>query len=196
MNKYEEKYTNDGFSHIAGVDEAGRGPIAGPVVSAAVILDPSYTYEYINDSKKLTEKQRLLAYNDIKKHAVVSVSLIDAKVIDEINILEATKLSMLNSIKGLRLKPSVVLIDAVELKSNYKTVSIIKGDQKSISIAAASIVAKVTRDNIMKDYSLIYPEYNFHKNKGYPTKEHKLLVEKYGACDIHRRSFAPIKYLK
>lgn len=196
MTKYEEKYIKKGYVNIIGIDEAGRGPIAGPVVAASVLLKKDYKYSYINDSKKLTERQRNIAYEDIMKNAIVGIGIINNKIIDKVNILEATKLAMLKSIENINVIPEIVLIDAVKINTNYETLSIIKGDQKSISIAAASIIAKVTRDNIMKEYGLKYPLYLFEKHKGYPTKQHKELVEIYGACSIHRKTFAPIKYLK
>lgn len=195
MKSYENHYLKQGYTNIAGIDEAGRGPIAGPVVAAAVILNKDYDYTYINDSKKLSEKQLKLAYDDIMQNAKVGVAIVDNYRIDEINILEATKESMIKAAYNLSVQPDILLIDAVKLKVAIKSESIIKGDQKSLSIAAASIIAKVTRDDIMRKYDLKYPIYNFAKHKGYPTKQHKELVLTHGPCDIHRMSFAPLKYL-
>lgn len=195
MKSYENHYLKQGYTNIAGIDEAGRGPIAGPVVAAAVILNIDYDYTYINDSKKLSEKQLKLAYDDIMQNAKVGVAIVDNYRIDEINILEATKESMIKAAYNLSVQPDILLIDAVKLKVAIKSESIIKGDQKSLSIAAASIIAKVTRDDIMRKYDLKYPIYNFAKHKGYPTKQHKELVLTHGPCDIHRMSFAPLKYL-
>lgn len=196
MTEYENKYLNVGYQYIAGIDEAGRGPIAGPVVAAAVILKPNFDYGYINDSKKLSQKKLVDAYDAIINNAIVGIGIVDNNTIDKINILEATKLAMRNAVDNLEIEPEVLLVDAVELKGAIISESIIKGDQKSISIAAASIIAKVTRDRIMIKYDENYPEYNFKKHKGYPTKEHKEKVFKNGICEIHRKTFAPIKFLE
>ena len=192
MLDYELEYFNNGVKLIAGVDEAGRGPLAGPVCAAAAImpLDKDKIIEEINDSKKLTEKKREALYDKIISTAIAyKIVLIDEKTIDEINILNATKKGMKEAILGLSVKPELVLLDAVNLDLDIKSESIIKGDAKSYNIAAASILAKVTRDRLMLELDKIYPEYNFKKHKGYGTKEHIENLKKYGKCDIHRDSF-------
>lgn len=200
MRKYENEYINKGYNLISGTDEAGRGPIAGPVVAATVILNNDLDYSYINDSKTLTEKRRIDAFNKLKEEAIsISYSVIDEKVIDKINILEATKLAMEKSIKSLSIKPDIALIDQVKLNNiNIPTLSIVKGDKLSKSIAAASIIAKVIRDNLMYEYDLKYPNYDFKNNKGYLTKKHREAINKYGPISIHRRTFEPVKsyYIK
>ena len=187
MNFYEKKYNK--YKNIAGIDEVGRGPLAGPVVSCAVILPYDFDVP-VRDSKKLTEKKRLEFYEKILERAsAVSLGIIDSKKIDEINILEATKLSMINAIKNLEVSPDFLLIDALSLKVDIPQVAIIGGDDKSISIAAASIVAKVTRDEIMREYDKTYPDYGFAKHKGYGTKQHREAILEHGTCQIHRISF-------
>lgn len=194
MREYENKLLLQGFLNIAGVDEAGRGPVAGPVVAAAVILDPDYNNEQVKDSKQLTEKQRRVVYWDIINNAIAyGVGIVSVSEIDETNILEATKQAMKIAISNLKLTPDYILIDAVELDIDTYHESIIKGDQKSISIAAASIVAKETRDEIMRDYDKMYPNYGFKQHKGYLTKMHQENLDKYGVSPIHRKTFAPIK---
>lgn len=192
MLDYETKYYNQNIKLIAGVDEAGRGPLAGPVCVAAVIMpyDKNEIIEEINDSKKLTEKKREKLFDLIIEKAIsYKIVLINEKVIDEINILNATKLGMKQAIEGLSVKPELVLIDAVPLDLNIKNESIIKGDAKSYNIAAASILAKVTRDRLMVELDQKYPNYNFKKHKGYGTKEHIENLKKFGKCEIHRNSF-------
>lgn len=192
MLDYDLKYFNNGVKLIAGVDEAGRGPLAGPVCVASVImpLNEDKVIAEIDDSKKLTEKKREKLYEQIVSTAIdYKIVLIDEKTIDEINILNATKLGMKQAVEGLSVKPEIVLIDAVPLNLDVKTESIIKGDAKSYNIAAASILAKVTRDRLMIELDKIYPEYNFKKHKGYGTKEHIENLKKYGKCAIHRNSF-------
>src|SRR5690625_2628909 len=195
MRKNEKRLNNIGFNLISGTDEAGRGPVAGPVVAASVILNNELNYNYINDSKQLSEKKRIEAYNKLKKEAIsISYIIIDNNKIDEINILEATKLAMIKSIKSLKIKPDFALNDQVELKEiDIPTLSIIKGDKLSKSIAAASIVAKVVRDELMYEYDKIYPNYDFKNNKGYLTKKHREAIKKYGPIEIHRKTFEPIK---
>lgn len=189
MFEYELKMQQEGCKYIAGIDEAGRGPLAGPVVVASVIMPLDNPIDGINDSKKLSAKKRDMLYNKIVEQAIdMHVAIISAEVIDEINILNATKRGMLECIDGLK-QVDCVLIDAVKVDSNVKTVSIIHGDALSYSIAAASIVAKVTRDRLMSDYDKQYPQYSFAKHKGYGTAEHIKLLKEYGACPIHRRSF-------
>lgn len=192
MLEYENKYLSLGNKFIAGVDEAGRGPLAGPVCVASVImpLDENSIIEGVNDSKKLTEKKRKKLFEQIVNKAFAfSVEFIDEKIIDEINILNATKKGMINAINNLSVKPDVVLIDAVKLDVNVKTESIIKGDALSYSIACASILAKVSRDRLMLEMDNKYPNYNFKKHKGYGTKEHIANLKKFGACEIHRQTF-------
>lgn len=194
MTEFETNLLNKNIKCIAGVDEAGRGPIAGPVVAAAVILNNSKTYNYLNDSKQLTKKQRDYAFAKLKEEAIaISYQIVDHEEIDKINILEATKQAMIRSIYNLNIKPEHVLIDAVKLNIDIDSTPIIKGDQKSQSIAAASIVAKVIRDEIMDKYHELYPNYDFINNKGYLTQKHRDAVNKFGPCPIHRKTFEPIK---
>lgn len=189
MFEYEFKMRQEGCKYIAGIDEAGRGPLAGPVVVASVIMPLDNPIEGINDSKKLSAKKREMLYDKIIGQAIdMHVAIISAQVIDEINILNATKRGMRECIDGLK-QVDCVLIDAVKLNAQVKTISIIHGDALSYSIAAASIVAKVTRDRLMLDYDKQYPQYNFAKHKGYGTAEHIKLLKEHGACPIHRRSF-------
>lgn len=192
MFDYENKHIAQGAKLVAGIDEAGRGPLAGPVCVAIVImpLEEDKIISKINDSKKLTEKTRNALYDEIIATAIdYHIELIDEKTIDTINILNATKLGMTNCIDKISTRPDVVLIDAVKIDSNIPTESIIKGDALSYNIAAASILAKVTRDRLMLDYAKEYPSYNFDKHKGYGTKDHIARLLEYGPCDIHRRSF-------
>lgn len=190
MLKYEEKYVALGKKLIAGIDEAGRGPLAGPVSVACVIMPLDDRIEGIDDSKKLTEKKREFLYDLIMEKAIaVKCVLLDRNVIDDINILEATKKGMIESVKGLKVKPDIVLIDAVKLDLDIESESIIKGDTLSYNIAAASIIAKVTRDRLMKKYALEFPNYGFEKHKGYGTKMHREAILEYGVTPIHRRSF-------
>lgn len=192
LKEIDEKIYNTGAKYICGIDEAGRGPFAGPVVVASVILPRDSMIEGVNDSKKVSEKKREKVYEEIIKEAIsYSVGIVDETKIDEINILQATKMGLTNSVKGLKVKPDVILVDALTKIDTcgipYK--SIIKGDALSYSIAAASIIAKVTRDKIMVKYNEIYPEYDFAKNKGYGTASHIAAIKEYGLCPIHRRSF-------
>jgi ribonuclease HII len=194
MNAYEHKWRLRGFEMIAGVDEVGRGPLAGPVVTAAVILPKDFFLAGIDDSKKLSEKKRLEYDAIIRKEAMTfSISMIHAEEIDDINIYQATKKAMKAAIASLAPKPDVLLIDAMRLELPFTSESIIKGDSKSISIAAASIVAKVARDNLMKEISLSYPVYGFQQNMGYGTKEHIEAIKQHGITPYHRKSFAPVK---
>ena len=192
MLDYELEYYKSGKKLIAGVDEAGRGPLAGPVCVAAVIMpfEQDKIIEEINDSKKLTEKKREQLFEKIKNTAIsYNIVFVDEKTIDSINILNATKLGMKQAIENLSVKPELVLIDAVKIDTCVPTESIIKGDAKSYNIAAASILAKVTRDKLMVELDKKYPEYNFKKHKGYGTKEHIENLKKFGKCEIHRNSF-------
>ncbi len=190
MLQFEKEFASQGKMLIAGIDEAGRGTLAGPVVVASVIMPLDNIIDGINDSKKLSEKKRNELYEKIKQTAIsYHIEVIDEKIIDDINILNATKLGMKNCIDKLDKMPDVVLIDAVKIDSDVQTVSIIKGDAKSYSIAAASILAKVYRDNLMLQYDKEYPVYNFAKHKGYGTKMHIDAIKQYGICPIHRRTF-------
>ena len=192
--KYETDLYKEGINLIAGVDEVGRGPLYGPVVTAAVILPKDYYLEGLTDSKKLTPKKRDKFYDIIMKDAIaVSIGMKSAKRIDEINIYEATKEAMYEAIDNLEIRPEHVLIDAMKLeKLKIPSTSIIKGDAKSESIAAASVIAKVTRDRMMEEEALVHPEYGFEKHKGYPTKAHIDAVMKYGVLEEYRRTFEPI----
>lgn len=192
MKEFENELYESGIKYIAGIDEVGRGPLVGPVVTAAVILPRDFYDERINDSKKLTEKKRELLYNVIMENALsVGIGISSEEVIDEINILEATKKAMIEAVNNLSVKPEHLLIDAVKLNINIPQTSIIKGDAKSESIAAASIVAKVTRDRMMVELDKEHPEYDFKHNKGYGTKKHIEAIEKYGILKEHRKTFAP-----
>lgn len=189
MLDYENKYKG---KLIAGIDEAGRGPLAGPVVCACVImpLDEDKLIDGINDSKKLAEKKREELYDKIIERAIAySIVEVDERTIDRINILNATKQGMKRALDGLKVKPDIVLIDAVKLDTDLPQDNIIKGDAKSYNIASASILAKVYRDRLMKELSEKYPQYNFAKHKGYGTKEHIENLKKYGKCELHRETF-------
>lgn len=192
--EYERKYYDLNKKLIAGVDEVGRGPLAGPVVSAAVIMPKDFYIEGVTDSKKLSEKKRNLLEKEILENAIsVGISFIDEKIIDEVNIYEASKLAMLDAISKLDPKPDIILIDAMKLEHEIDTESIIKGDEKSFMIACASIVAKQARDRFMVELSKQYPEYHFEKHKGYPTKLHIEALEKHGVLDIHRKTYKPVQ---
>ncbi len=198
MKEFETELYNNGINFIAGIDEVGRGPLVGPVVTAAVILPKDFYDERINDSKKLTEKKRELLYDVIMENAIsVGIGISNEDVIDEINILNATKRAMLEAVNNLSVKPEHLLIDAVKLNTDIPQTSIIKGDAKSESIAAASIIAKVTRDRMMVELDKIHPEYDFKHNKGYGTKKHIETIRKYGIIKEHRKTFAPCdEYVK
>ena len=198
MLEYENELYSKGINLIAGVDEVGRGPLIGPVVTAAVILPKNYFHKDIKDSKKLSEKKREELYDIISKDALaIGIGICDEKIIDEINILEATKKAMKDAINNLKIKPEHVLIDAVKLDIDIPSISIIKGDAKSESIAAASIIAKVTRDRMLYEMDMEYPMYDLKNNKGYGTKKHIEALKKYGPCKYHRKTFAPVKdYVK
>lgn len=194
--KFEEQYYNDKTKIIVGVDEAGRGCLLGPVVAAAVILPPHFYHDLINDSKKLSEKKREEYYDYIMENSIVGISIISNEVIDEINIYEASRKAMMEAISEVQKKVNLeyVLTDAMKLPDlNIPHLPIIKGDSKSASIAAASIIAKVTRDRLMYDYDKKYPEYEFGKHKGYPTKRHIELLNKYGLIDGYRLTYGPVK---
>lgn len=195
MWTYEKKAASSGFFLVAGVDEAGRGPLAGPVVSSAVILPDSFIGEGVNDSKKLTSTKRDRLYDVIYAQALsVGVGVADHKEIDRLNILQASLLSMVRAVEALKIKPDYLLIDGIfTLSCPMPQAAIKKGDSLSISIAAASIIAKVTRDRLMERYDKEYPQYGFSKHKGYPTQQHRDAVARFGACPIHRRSFGGVK---
>lgn len=198
LSSYENEYLSRGFTRIAGIDEAGRGPLAGPVVAAACVLDPDIKILGLDDSKKLTAKKRDALFDEIKEKALCySVCRAEAELIDEINILEATKKCMRDCVKGLidqGISPEVLLIDAVKLEGTdvEVVVPIIKGDANSNSIAAASVLAKVTRDRIMAEYDEVYPGYGFAGHKGYGTAAHYKAIRELGMCPIHRRSFLKV----
>ncbi len=188
--KYELECCAKGAKYIAGVDEVGRGPLAGPVVCAAVIMPLDDLLEGIDDSKKVSEKKRNVLSELIKEKAIsYNITQIEPNIIDEINILEATKLCMKKALEGLSVKPDVALVDALTFDTDIPVVNIVKGDFLSYSIGAASIIAKVFRDNLMVYYSKEYPQYFFDKHKGYGTAAHIAAIKEYGPCKIHRRSF-------
>ena len=190
LSKYERE--NAEYGLLCGIDEVGRGPLAGPVYAAAVILDTEKEILYLNDSKKLSEKKREALYDEIMEKALyVGIGCASPERIDEINILQATFEAMTMAVNNLKVKPGALLIDAVHIPQleDYKQISIIKGDAKSVSIAAASIIAKVTRDRLMKEMAQKYPQYAFDSNKGYGTAAHIAALKEYGPCEIHRRSF-------
>ena len=189
MREFENKYSD--LAYVAGIDEAGRGPLAGPVVAAAVILPKDIFLPFLNDSKKVTEKRRDVLFDEIKQNAIAyGIGIASNTLIDEINILQATYEAMREAIHALEKTPDVLLVDAVHIPDiNIKQVGIVKGDAKSVNIAAASILAKVTRDRIMAEYDKIYPEYGFASNKGYGTATHIAALKEVGPCAIHRKSF-------
>ena len=192
----EKKLWNLGYENIAGCNEAGRGPLFGPVVAASVILPHDFVLEGLNDSKKLSEKKREKYYPIIMEKALaVSVSIVEADEIDKINIYEASRQGMLRATNSLKVKPDYIITDAMPLDgfTSVPHEAIIKGDAKSITIAAASVIAKVTRDRIMYEIDKVHPEYEFKKHKGYPTKKHLELIEKYGIIDGYRRTYGPVK---
>lgn len=190
MRETERQLIRQGISPIAGVDEAGRGPLCGPVVSCTLILPEDFDQMWINDSKKLSEKKREELYGIITQNAVAfEVGIADNDVIDEINILQATIRTVEESLGRIRVKPAMVLLDALEVGTDIPQRSIVKGDARVYSIAAASIVAKVSRDRMMYEYDSMYPEYHFASNKGYGTADHIEALRKYGPCPIHRKTF-------
>ena len=193
---YQDQFYNDKINFIVGVDEAGRGPLAGPVVAAAVILPRAYINKGINDSKQLSEKKREELFEVIKKDAIAyGVGIVDADTIDRINIYEATKVAMKEAIANLKHKFDLILTDAMKLSGyDVEVIDIIKGDAKALPIAAASIIAKVTRDRMMKEYAKQYPEYGFDVHKGYGTKMHLEALDKYGPIPhFHRFSYKPVR---
>lgn len=195
LYKYEKLLWSSGYKYVAGCDEAGRGPLFGPVVAAAVILPKDFVLEGLNDSKKLTEKKREKYYPIIMEKALaVGISIVSSKEIDEINIYEASRQAMLRAIDDMKLKPDYIITDAMPLDgfTSIAHEAIIKGDAKSITIAAASVIAKVTRDHIMYEEDKKHPEYLFSKHKGYPTKKHIELLNKYGIIDGYRLTYGPV----
>ena len=191
--KYEKELYKKGKKYIAGVDEVGRGPLIGPVVAAAVILPENFILEGLTDSKKLSEKKREIYYQIIKEQATsIGIGIISEKIIDEINIYEATKEAMIMAINNLNIKPDHILIDAMPLNLDIPTTSIIKGDLLSISISAASVIAKVTRDHMLYEMDKEYPMYDLKNNKGYGTKKHIEAIKKYGITKYHRLSYKPV----
>lgn len=194
--KYEKELYKENITLIAGVDEVGRGPLVGPVVAAAVILPKNYHLEGLTDSKKLSEKKRNTFFEIIKRDAIsYGLGVIPAKKIDEVNIYEASKLAMIEALNNLEVKPEHVLIDAMKLDLDIPSTSIIHGDALSLSIAAASVIAKVTRDAMMYELHQKYPMYHFDKHKGYPTKLHLECLEKYGPLENYRFTYKPVRDL-
>lgn len=192
--EYEDELIKKGIKYIAGVDEVGRGPLVGPVVTACVILPENYQLDGLTDSKKLSLKKREMYYDIIMRDALsVSIGIKDEKIIDKVNIYEATKLAMYEAINNSKIKPEHVLIDAMKLEElSIPSTSIIKGDLKSITISAASVIAKVTRDRMLVELDKKYPEYGFAKNAGYGTKQHVEAIEKFGIIPEHRKTFKPV----
>ena len=188
---YENNAHLEGYTVVCGVDEAGRGPLAGPVFAGAVILPENYSHEILNDSKKLSEKKRDLVYDDIIRDALAwSVGIATEQEIDDINILNATFLAMKRAVEGLDIKPDLAFIDGNRYaNTGVKEVTIVKGDSKCMSVAAASIIAKVSRDRFMQEVDKQYPQYQFSKHKGYGTKLHYEMIEQFGISPVHRRSF-------
>jgi ribonuclease HII len=191
LKKFDKQYLNKKIKYLAGVDEAGRGPLAGPVVAAAVMFNKNTNIKGVNDSKLLTEKQREKLYDQIISSALsYSVSIIEPEVIDEVNILNATLRAMKQSVDDLKVTPDLVLVDGNrKFQSNIPVIPIVKGDSKSFSIAAASILAKVTRDRLMKKLAVQYPVYLWEQNKGYPTRQHREIIRKLGPTPLHRKTF-------
>lgn len=192
LKEIEKNLHQKGFKNICGIDEAGRGPLAGPVVVAGVIMPENSIIEGVNDSKKVSEKKRELLYDKIIDEAIsYSVAIIDQNTIDEINILQATKKGVTEVVQGLKVKPDLIIIDALKdiNTCGIEYQSIIKGDAKCYSIGAASIIAKVTRDRIMREWDEVYPQYGFAKHKGYGTAQHISALKEYGPCPLHRRTF-------
>ena len=195
LYKYENELYSEGIKYIGGVDEVGRGPLIGPVVACCCVLPKGFKLEGLTDSKKLTEKKRDEYYEYLIQNTIYGLGIIDAEKIDEVNIYEATKLAMYEAISNVRKQIDLeyVLIDAMPLDLDIPTNSIIKGDAKSISIAAASVIAKVTRDRMMIELDKKYPMYGYAKHKGYPTKAHIEAMHKYGLIEGYRKSYGPVK---
>ncbi|MCX8034525.1 MAG: ribonuclease HII [Thermodesulfovibrio sp.] len=193
---FDESFRSQGYGIIAGIDEAGRGCLAGPIVAACISFKDNVFIEGIRDSKELTAEQRERLFQEILQNAFVGIGIINVDIIDKANVLHATRLAMIEAFKNIGRQIELLLIDAVELPDiKISQKSIIKGDQKSAVIASASIVAKVTRDKIMRQYHEVYPDYGFDRNKGYATQEHLNALKKLGPCPIHRKSFSPVREL-
>ena len=197
MYEYEDKLYEQGIKLIGGIDEVGRGPLIGPVVTACVILPKDYVLEGLTDSKKLSEKKREKFYDILMKDAIsIGIGIVDEKEIDKVNIYQATKEAMAQAVDNMKIKPEHILVDAMPLELDIPTTSIIKGDAKSITIAAASVIAKVTRDRMLDELDKIYPMYDLKHNKGYPTKKHLEAISKYGITKYHRLSYGPVAKYK
>lgn len=197
MYEYEQELYEKGIELIGGIDEVGRGPLIGPVVTACVILPKNYILEGLTDSKKLSEKKREKFYDILMKDAIsIGIGIVDEKEIDKVNIYQATKEAMAQAVDNIKIKPEHILVDAMPLELEIPTTSIIKGDAKSITIAAASVIAKVTRDRMLNKLDKIYPMYDLKHNKGYPTKKHLEAIEKYGITKYHRLSYGPVAKYK
>lgn len=197
LYKYEKQLYKKGINNIGGVDEVGRGPLIGPVVAACAVLPKTFKLEGLTDSKKLSEKKRNIFFEHLTKNVVYGIGIVSPEEIDEINIYQASKKAMIMAIAEVKRQIDLehVLVDAMPLDIDIPSTSIIKGDSKSISIAAASVIAKVTRDNMMYELDLKYPQYGFGKHKGYPTKAHLEALRKYGLIDGYRKSYKPIKQI-
>ncbi len=196
LRSIEKRLWSEGYELIAGVDEAGRGPLVGPVVAGAVILPKDYNLEGLNDSKQLSEKKRNLFFDIIMKDAIsVGIGIVDAKTIDEINIYEASRLAMKKALQNLKIKPDYILTDAMKIELDTPLDAIIHGDALSLSIAAGSVIAKVTRDRLMEQLDELHPEYEFKNHKGYPTKRHLELLSKYGPLENYRFTYKPVRAL-
>lgn len=198
MLKYEKELYEQGYSNIAGTDEAGRGPLFGPVVAGCVVLPKDFHLEGLNDSKKLSEKKRNEYYEYITKNAVWAVGIVSNEEIDEINIYQASKKAMVKAINEVnkKIKIDYIITDAMPLELDIPSMPIIKGDAKSMTIAAASVIAKVTRDKMMYEIDKKHPEYGFKNHKGYPTKKHLEALNKYGLIDGYRLTYGPVKKIK
>lgn len=197
MLRYERKARRGGFKLVVGIDEAGRGPLAGPVVAASVLIGRRLFRERIDDSKSLSPLKRQKAFFEILRHCLVSVGIVDNAAIDEINILNATKRAMEQAVSRMGIKPDCLLIDGnIKLNLPFHQEGIIRGDSKSVSIAAASIIAKVVRDSLMLKFDAIYPRYGFRYHKGYGTEKHISALKLFGPCPIHRKSFKPVANLE
>lgn len=196
--KYEKELWNKGYNNIVGTDEAGRGPLFGPVVAAACILPKNFKLEGLNDSKKLSEKKRNIFYDYIIKNCIYSVGIVEADEIDKINIYAASNKAMTIAIEGVKKQTNIdyIITDAMPMQLSIPSTAIIKGDAKSMTIAAASVIAKVTRDKMMYEIDKKYPMYGFAKHKGYPTKMHLEMLHKYGLIDGYRLSYNPVKKIK
>lgn len=196
LRSIEKRLWSEGYELIAGVDEAGRGPLVGSVVAGAVILPKDYNLEGLNDSKQLSEKKRNLFFDIIMKDAIsVGIGIVDAKTIDEINIYEASRLAMKKALQNLKKKPDYILTDAMKIELDTPLDAIIHGDALSLSIAAGSVIAKVTRDRLMEQLDELHPEYEFKNHKGYPTKRHLELLSKYGPLENYRFTYKPVRAL-